>query len=61
MPCSSYLLRKHEAHEARAEKKQAEKARVQKEAEDAYWHDDGDKNMQKKAERVKLEEEKKMA
>ena len=43
--------RKVEAQQRKAEKAYTEKTKAQKAEEDAYWHDEGDKNMQKKAER----------
>jgi hypothetical protein len=33
--------------------------KASKQAEDEYWHDEGDKNMQKKAQRQMADEEKK--
>lgn len=48
-----YFFRKVEAYNKKVDKAQQEKVRAQQRAEDEYWHDEGDKNMQKKAERVK--------
>ena len=51
--------KKEEALQKKYEQKTQAQAKAQKEAEDAKWHDEGDKNMQKKAARQMEEEEKK--
>jgi len=43
--------KKEEALQKKYEQKTQAQAKAQKEAEDAKWHDEGDKNMQKKAAR----------
>lgn len=37
--------KKEEAYAKKQEKAASEKQAAQKQAEDQYWHDDGDKNM----------------
>ena len=53
--------KKEEALLKRKEQKGQSQQKAQQAKEDAYWHDEGDKNMQKKAARQEEEEEKKIA
>ncbi len=53
--------KKEEALQRKFDQKQQAQSKAQQAKEDAYWHDEGDKNMQKKAARLAEEEEKRLA